>query len=157
MRKFFCLAIAIACSVLLNAQEYKVTGVYPTHWWVGMKNSKLQIMLRGANIAENTITVSYPGVQLQKVHKVDNKNYVFLDLNITPGAKPGTMQIRLRNPNGTGTVAYTLKPRKKGKGTEFAQGITAADFVYLIMPDRFSNGDPSNDRVPGMRDQSLKS
>ncbi|MGI8598696.1 MAG: glycoside hydrolase family 13 protein [Chitinophagaceae bacterium] len=155
MKKFFCLTIAIFTCVLVYAQEYKLTGVYPTHWWVGMKNTKLQIMLRGANIAENTITLSYPGVQLVKVQKVDNRNYVFLDLNITPGAKPGNLQIRLRNPNGTSTIPFTLKPRRKGKGTEYAQGISAADFVYLIMPDRFSNGDPSNDRVPGMRDQSL--
>ena len=50
---------------------------------------------------------------------------------------------------------YELKERSAGNGTAFAQGVTSKDFIYLIMPDRFSNGDTTNDRIPGMRDQSL--
>ncbi|MFN2458175.1 MAG: glycoside hydrolase family 13 protein [Chitinophagaceae bacterium] len=152
------ISIVIVFTCLLNfcfANKYKVDGVYPTHWWTGMKNPKLQLMLRGANIAENTFSLSYPGVQLTKMHKVQNRNYVFLDLAISPTAKPGIVNIRMKNPNGAGDIPFELKARRKGKGTQFANGVTGADFIYLIMPDRFSNGDVTNDRIPGMRDQSL--
>ncbi|HEY0065714.1 MAG TPA: glycoside hydrolase family 13 protein [Flavisolibacter sp.] len=134
------------------ADEYKLDAVYPTHWWAGMKDPKLQLILHGANIQENSFSLSYPGVKLVKVHKPENKNYVFIDLLISASAKPGTMKIVMKNPDGAGNIPYVLKPRRKGKGTAFAQGVTSSDFMYLIMPDRFSNGDPSNDRVPGMRD-----
>jgi glycosidase len=155
MKKLLVIFIFISTAYISFADEYKVDGVYPTHWWVGMKNPKVQVMLRGANINENTFSVSYPGVQLTKTHKVQNRNYVFLDLTISPNAKPGLMKIRMKNPNGVGDIPFELKPRRKGNGTQFANGVTGADFIYLIMPDRFSNGDPANDRIPGMRDQSL--
>lgn len=137
------------------ADEYKVDGVYPSNWWVGMKNPKLQLMVKGANIAENNFSINYPGVKLVKVNKVENRNYVFLDLQVTPAARPGTLQIRMSNPNGSGSIPFVLKPRRQGKGTSFAQGVTSADFMYLIMPDRFSNGDPSNDKIPGMKDPTF--
>ena len=135
------------------AEAYKLDGIYPTHWWAGMKNPKLQLMIRGANIAENTFSIRYPGVQLVKVHKVENRNYVFLDLLISAAAKPGTINISFRNEAGSGTIPFSLKPRRKGNGTAYAQGVTAADFVYLLMPDRFANGDPSNDAITDLLDK----
>jgi neopullulanase len=155
MKKSLHLIVALIFFCSAFANEYKVDGVYPTNWWVGMKNPKLQLMVRGANIAENTFTINYPGVKLVKVNKVENRNYVFLDLIIAPATKPGTVKIALKNPAGTGAINYQLMPRRKGKGTEFAQGVTSSDFMYLIMPDRFSNGDPSNDQVAGMKDKTF--
>lgn len=125
---------------------------YPANWWVGMENPKLQIMIHGKNEGNgNAYTINYPGVKLLKVNKVENTNYVFLDLLISPSARPGSFKIK----NNQTTIDFQLKKRRAGNGTTFAQGVTAKDFIYLIMPDRFSNGDTSNDQVPGMRDQSL--
>ncbi len=133
---------------------------YPTHWWVGMKWNKLQVMVHGDKIADNFPMIKMgptgvklaTGVNLVKINRVENPNYIFLDLVIAPTAKPGTFTIPfLRNM----TMQYELKARRPGKSKTFAQGVTSRDFIYLIMPDRFSNGDPSNDKVPGMRDQSL--
>lgn len=154
MRLFIVTAFLLVTLSAL-ADEYKVDGVYPTNWWVGMKNPRLQLMVKGANIAENNFSVYYPGVKLVKVNKVENRNYVFLDLQVTPAAQPGTLQIRMSNPNGSGNIPFVLKPRRQGKGTSYAQGVTSADFMYLIMPDRFSNGDPSNDKIPGMKDPTF--
>jgi glycosidase len=137
-----------------NANEIKLNGIYPTNWWVGMKNQKLQLMLHGSGIAENNFTISYPGVKLLKVNKVENKNYVFLDLQILPGAKPGLMKINYSG-NGKGSFEYEIRPRRKGNGTQYAQGVTASDFIYLIMPDRFSNGDEANDKIEHYTDKSL--
>lgn len=151
-QKLFSLVALLLVMQSALADEYKVDGVYPASWWVGMKNPKLQLILRGANINENNFSINYPGVKLVKVNKVENRNYVFLDLLITPAAKPGSLKISTSNSNGKGEIPFELKSRRKGNGTAFAQGVTSSDFMYLIMPDRFSNGDPSNDKIPGMKD-----
>ena len=148
---------SIVCSLLFSffafANEYKIDGIYPASWWVGLKNPKLQILLRGSNIQENRFSIAYPGVRLEKVNKPENRNYVFLDLVISATARPGIMQIILTNPAGTGKVDFPLKARRSGNGTAFATGVRQEDFVYLLLPDRFSNGDPSNDAYPDMLDR----
>ncbi|HEU5053125.1 MAG TPA: glycoside hydrolase family 13 protein [Hanamia sp.] len=129
---------------------------YPTNWWTGMKWHKVQIMIHGNNIGNaNAYTINYPGVKLDKAEKVENKNYVFLDIDITNAAKPGIIKINVKKSGSSFTIDFPLNKRREGNGTQFAQGITSKDLIYLIMPDRFSNGDTTNDRVRGMRDQSL--
>jgi glycosidase len=157
MRKLTFFLAAFLITVAATAQEY---AVYPSHWWTGMKNPSLQLMLRGNNIAQQFPQFKLPasgvrvaeGVQLKAVHRVSNPNYIFLDLQIAPNAKPGIKELKLPSGNA---VRYELKARSRENGKTRIRGVDATDFIYLIMPDRFSNGDPSNDRVPGMRDQSL--
>ncbi len=153
MKKTILLLLIVASCFKISAQEYSITGVYPTHWWVGMKNPKLQIMVHGPSVQENTFTTSYPGVKITKVHKPENRNYVFLDLNISSATKPGTVRILVKNPDGQQYINYQLKAREKGNGVTRIKGVTSKDFVYLIMADRFSNGDPSNDQFNDLRDQ----
>ncbi len=94
------------------------------------------------------------GVKLMKINRVENPNYIFVDISIDPNSQ--TWQIQNSHFYKTSILrVFELKPRRKGNGTAFAQGVTAKDFIYLILPDRFSNGDPSNDRIAGMRDQTL--
>jgi len=126
---------------------------YPSHWWAGMKDPSLQLMIHGSHIGDDSLVqVSWPGVQLRKVRRTENHNYLFLDLTISATAKPGMVPIRV----GHGAVLYyPLKTRRSGKGSQFAQGVRSEDLIYFLMPDRWSNGDPGNDRVPGLRDQSL--
>jgi neopullulanase len=130
---------------------------YPSHWWTGMKHTKLQVIIHGDAIgnAAGPVTISYPGVKLEKTHRVANSNYLFLDLNISPAAKPGNFIINISRGTSAVRVSYTLKPRSKENGKTRIKGISSEDLMYLIMPDRFANGDYSNDRIPGMRDQSL--
>jgi glycosidase len=126
---------------------------YPSNWWTGMKWNKVQVMLHGDAVGNATsFTISYPGVQLKKINKVENKNYVFLDVLITTTAKPGIVKITPSGLTDNSAVNFELKTRRSGS---FAQGVTSSDFIYLLMPDRFSNGDSTNDRIAGMRDQSL--
>ncbi len=141
----------IACTCA-TAQPRQI-NTYPTHWWAGMKNPVVQVMLHGDKIGKGNYTVSYPGVTLKKVQKAENPNYVFLDLAIASSAKPGIVKIKR---SGAGDISFEIKSRRAGKGSSFAQGVTSKDLMYLIMPDRFSNGDVSNDRVPGMKDQTLR-
>ena len=141
--------------LIISASAQQEMKVYPTHWWAGMKNHNLQLMIHGKNIAAASLSISYPGVQLKKINRVENKNYVFLDLVLLPTVKPGSFKIKMEKEGVTSSINYELKSRRKGNGTAFAQGISSQDLVYLIMPDRFSNGDYSNDKVPGMREQTL--
>lgn len=135
--------------------------VYPTHWWTGMKWNKVQLMIHRDRVGRENISLQpYPGVKLLKIHKPENENYVFLDLLIDRAAKPGNLIFRIDNLQSPEAVPYKtfefeLKSRRKGNGTAFAQGVNSSDLIYLLMPDRFSNGDTTNDRIPGMRDQTL--
>jgi glycosidase len=157
---------AIFCAACLCVMQVKVSfgqdlvpaepKVYPTNWWVGMKNPALQLMIHGRHIGDDTtVRLSYPGVQLIGVQRGENPNYLFLNMIISASAKPGIVAIRIGKPGAEKSISYRLSARRAGKGTKFAQGVNSSDFIYFLMPDRFSNGDPSNDRVAGMRDQSL--
>jgi glycosidase len=151
----FCFFFLFYIFSTLSAQNNSY-NCYPTNWWTGMKWNKVQIMIHGNDIANgDAYTINYPGVKLSKINKVENKNYVFLDLVISSSAKPGTLKIKVKEKQSSFDINFELKKRREGNGTTFAQGITSKDFIYLIMPDRFSNGDTTNDRIPGMRDQSL--
>lgn len=151
MKRLILLA-AVFYSLAAIASTYKVEGIYPTHWWVGMKNPNLQLMVRGANVRTVKFSISYPGVRLVKVTKSENNNYAFLDLVISAAAKPGKMKIHIVTEDGEGDVLYELKARSRENGKSRIMGVTSADLIYLIMPDRFANGDPSNDKLPGFKE-----
>jgi neopullulanase len=140
---------ALACFAQNNA-GYKC---YPASWWPGMKMNKIQLMIYGDAIGNaDTYSINYPGISINKITKAPNNNYVFIDISILPAAKPGLVKIIPKNFRATEYIPFELKPRRGNAGKAFAQGVTAADFVYLIMPDRFSNGDESNDKFADMND-----
>lgn len=124
--------------------------VYPSSWWVGMKNPHVQLMIHGNNIGRASYKLEYPGVRLDSSFKPINPNYLFLDLTISPDAKPGVIKINFNG--GQHILNFALDQPEPGKGTSYARGIQSADFIYLLMPDRFSNGDPNNDHYANMRD-----
>ncbi|HYE55439.1 MAG TPA: glycoside hydrolase family 13 protein [Chitinophagaceae bacterium] len=149
MKRICCLAgLLFSISVL----AYDIKGIYPTHWWAGMKNPNLQLMVHGTGVQPVTFTVTYPGVRLAKVTKSENNNYAFLDLVISPAAKPGRIKIRITGAGESKDVYYELKARSRDNGRSRIMGVTAADLIYLIMPDRFANGDTSNDRLTGFKE-----
>ncbi len=148
----------------LSAQnsDFSINRVNPSHWYVGMKNTKLQLLVYGKNIGDAKVNINYSGVQLLATNTVENPNYLFLDLNISPQTQPGTIHIVLNKtlyvPQGRKKklvakptdliINYELKTR-----TARPQLVTSADLIYLIMPDRFANGDPTNDKFADMADK----
>jgi len=142
------------CFESLQAQY---ATVYPTNWWAGMKHNKIQLLVKGNYTGFNreAVDINYPGIIVKEVHQLENGKYMAIDIVITASARPGAVKIAFSKGNKTNTVDWLLKPRRKGNGITYAQGVNSTDLVYLIMPDRFSNGDTTNDRIPGMRDQSL--
>ncbi len=154
MKKLFLITLTQLITTVLFAQIPALERIEPMFWWVGMNNSKLQLIVHGDKIAERTVVIDYPGVRLQKINKVENPNYLFLDLEIEPSAKAGKFPIVFsKNKAKNITYNYVLKERDKSGGR--IQGVNSSDLIYLIMPDRFSNGDKSNDIVKGMRETTL--
>lgn len=155
MKKHFVLALLLAVIGSWSFAQYAT--LYPTNWYTGMKWNKVQILVRGADesVKNNKVRIQYPGVTLTKVSTFENGKYLALDVTIAASARPGNVSIEFSDAAQSHTVNWPLKPRREGRGKTFAQGVTSADFIYFLMPDRFSNGDPGNDRIAGMRDQSL--
>jgi glycosidase len=122
-----------------------------------MKNKQVQLLIRNTkeNFTNASIKVNYPGVQIQKTHHFSNGHYLAVDLLIDPSTKPGEIPFLISLTGKTVKANWTLLQRRKGLGEKFAQGINSSDLVYFLMPDRFSNGDSSNDRIAGLKDQTL--
>ncbi|MEO6613133.1 MAG: glycoside hydrolase family 13 protein [Chitinophagaceae bacterium] len=159
MKKIFLTGqfLLLFSSCLLAQQGFTV---YPTHWWAGMKNPALQLMIHsGKDIAVDKLAFisSSKDVKVTRVTRAANRHYIFVDLTIAASAKPQTVKFSFGGNirSEWQSFDYQLKARSPGNGKTRIKGITSEDLIYLIMPDRFSNGDPSNDRIPGMRDQSL--
>ena len=154
---FFIAVLLVACIAFSQSPR-----LYPTNWFVGMKNQQLQLIIHDENVASKIPMYKLSaagmklaeGVTLKMIHRAESPNYVFLDLVIDRNAKPGMRTFRFGPPSAPYTIQYELKSKNKGNGSTRVKGISAKDFIYLMMPDRFANGDPSNDVIPGYRDQT---
>lgn len=130
-------------TVIAQKQPPVIQRIEPAFWWAGMKNRELQILLYGKGLAAASLTLRYEGVEITRIEKTENPNYQFLYLDIAPTANPGMIPITVQSGKKKQVIKYELKKRQK-PGEAF-QGFTPADVIYLIMPDRFANGDETND------------
>lgn len=123
--------------------------VEPPFWWTSMKNRSLQLLLHNGNvnIADYSVTVNYPGVTLAEVRKTANPHYLFLYLQLAADVKPGMIPMEFGLGKKTFKFAYELKDKPTRSPLPPPD---ASDAVYLLMPDRFANGDVTNDSIPGM-------
>ncbi|MFT6959067.1 MAG: glycosidase [Polaribacter sp.] len=118
--------------------------VEPINWYVGFKDSSLQLLVKEENIGNATPSISYAGVAIAKVNKASSKNYLFLDLIIDKATKAGTFDIVFTFDNGT-KKRHTYELKSREKSADDYIGFDSSDAIYLITPDRFSNADESND------------
>ena len=147
-----CLLLLLTSSAF--AQLPALERIEPANWWVGMKNNKLQLIVHGNQIANRNVIINYPGVTLLKTNKVENPNYLFLDVEISPATQPGIFPIRFER-KGDKAIISNYELRARNVKQVKAQGVTTKDLMYLIMPDRFANGDKTNDIVKGMTETTL--
>jgi glycosidase len=131
-----------------------ITKVEPPHWWIGLKNEKLQLLVKHPNIGSSTPSISYTGVDLVKVNKADSPNYLFLDLEILETAKAGKFNIVFKQ-EGDSELIQTYELKERRKPSEDYVGFDSSDAIFLITPDRFANGDPSNDIVEGLKQTTI--
>ncbi len=138
------------------AQKVSLERIDPPFWWAGMKNLNLQLMVYGENISSTKPTIVYDGVQLKDVIKVESPNYLFLDIIINKKANPGTFDIEFKQGKKTkATYSYELKTRDSNP--DLHNGFDNSDVIYLLLPDRFSNGNPDNDNMPNMLEKANRS
>lgn len=124
-----------------------IKKVAPSFWWASMNNPELQVLLYGEQISSADVSISSDDIVLQEVVKQDNPNYLLLYLN-TAEAAPQTFNICLKQGKKQTVIPYELKQRRADAAQ--IEGFNSSDVLYLIMPDRFANGDASNDVIPGM-------
>jgi len=151
MIKKYLSSVLLATAVLLTAastQAIDISRVEPANWWVGMKNTELQIMVYGPEIGKSTVAINYPGVKLKELAKTANPNYVFIYITIAKGTKPGKVPLLFTEGQQKFTYEYPLLARSDKSG---AAGFNASDVLYLITPDRFANGDTANDNLDDVK------
>lgn len=154
MKKFLFLALFLIFYTGLIAQV-TIDHVEPPNWWVGMKNNTVQLMIHGNNIGRTDPVVSMKGIKIKRSQKA-GADYLFLDLQISRDLKPCTIQLSFNDDRKPlATWNYELRARETGSAQR--KSFTAADNLYLVMPDRFANGDPSNDDMPGLKEKADRS
>lgn len=151
--RFFITALVITLALQVQAKKPRVERIDPPAWWTGMKNPDLQLMVYGKNIAETTPEITYNGIILKEVIRLENPNYLFINLNISPETKPGSFEIHFKDGKKVvDTYLYTVYQRRNDPLLH--QGFDASDVIYLLMPDRFANGNAENDDVKGMLEKA---
>jgi len=154
---FKTLTLVVLILLIVNpieaANKPGLKRIEPPCWWTGFKNPSLQLMVYGERISETKPEINYDGVELVASSAVENPNYLFLDLRLSPTVKPGKFEILFKQ-NGKTIVASTYELKAREKGSSQRVGFNTSDVMYLIMPDRFANGDPSNDSKPEMLEKS---
>jgi len=146
----FCLTLSFNSHAFLEQNEFQ--AVNPPHWWVGMPNSELQVLLYSEGISSGEVSVKQKGdaVILRKIEKLSNPNYIILTFDLANVVEAQSFKIKVKGKEYTYTYDYHLKNRSSHK-----RGLDQSDIIYLITPDRFANGDVENDRLEKFNQNSL--
>ena len=149
-RLIFSILLLIITSNALIAQ--KVERVEPLNWWVNMK-TPLQLMIYGDKIGDYTnVTVNSSDIKITKVHKAESNNYLFIDIKTDSSLRPGEYVFTLQNSKGK-KVKFDYSFLQRSNNSALREGFNSSDLIYLLMPDRFVNGDKSNDSVESCPDK----
>ncbi len=140
---------------LFSTAQIKVDRVEPPFWWIGMNDKHLQLLIYGDNISETDVITEKEDIQIKRIIEVENPNYLFLDLEIDEDADQGIYNIIFKQDTNIYKHKYLLKRRRHGSSER--KGFSSSDVIYLLMPDRFSNGDPANDDIHGMLEKADRS
>ncbi|HEX9658606.1 MAG TPA: alpha-amylase family glycosyl hydrolase, partial [Bacteroidota bacterium] len=140
------LFLILYISNLAYAQGPVVDRVEPPNWWVGMRQDTLQLMIEGRDLRDITVSSSSAGVSIVRV--VSSPKYAFVDILLEKNLDSGRIDLNLKNDRTSTAISYPIYRREKHTGRY--QGFSPADVIYLITPDRFANGDITNDSVVGM-------
>jgi glycosidase len=140
--------LLFSCSAL---SQPSITRLEPPFWWAGMKNNSLELMVYGPGIADLKPVIYDEKVKIRNVTTVGNRNYLFVLLEFSPDAEPGSFDILFRI-DGSTMVKYNYQLLEREQGSADRTGFNTSDVICLITPDRFANGNPDNDNMPGYSD-----
>lgn len=146
--KRVCIVISALLLAIQAVAAMNIEKIDPPFWYAGMDDNELQLMVYGKDIAHAKVGVSYPGVRISSTVKLESDNYLLVYLTLSDEVKPGNVKLTFEQGRRQITKEYELKARAMA-GSE-RKGFDASDALYLLMPDRFANGDTSNDQLQGM-------
>lgn len=146
MRKIFILLFIVSLNVF--SQTLQVTKIEPANWWTGMKLNKIQLMVYGKNLSHFNASFNTKNISVTSIHELENKDYGFVDIKISNSAKEGNYKLSFDQ--GGKKVAVDFPLLKRNNDKKIHRGFNREDVVYLIMPDRFSDGDSTNNKIAGM-------
>jgi len=130
-----------------------VRKVEPPNWWVGL-TQEVMVLLSGKNLLATHVQCNLPEVVVSRTQSTLNGHYLFVWLKFSPQLRSGTAVCRIATANGETAFEFPIAARKQILGRN--QGLSQDDVIYLIMPDRFADGDPTNDEpkeAPGSHDR----
>ena len=140
----FCLLV---CNHSITNAQVEVNKIEPPHWWINMNNDTLHLIIYGSELSNLEVSLNKKDVKILDIREVSSSTYLFLDLLISKDAEPEKFDITLKKKKKKLKIEYELKSRVKSKHQ--SMGLDQSDLIYLIMPDRFANGDESNDVIKG--------
>lgn len=149
MRKFQLFLVSLLIFTAMNSQNIK--RIEPPYWWTGMNFSQIQLMIYGENIAQYQPSVANENVILSGIIKTENSNYVFLNLDLSK-APAGSFKINF-SLKGAEKFSINYELKQRVENSKFRKGFDSSDLIYLLMPDRFANGNPDNDSNPKLIDK----
>lgn len=148
-RIIFSIVFFLVSGFLLVGQDFQIERVEPPFWWNGMKSKNLQLLVYGKNISLTQPEISQAGITISRITAAESPNYLFVDLVISETASPGFYQLNFKNANKK-VAEYNFELKSRQPGSAQREGFNQSDVMYLILPDRFANGDPDNDSHPEM-------
>ena len=146
----FCLTLPFYSRANLKQKDFQ--DVNPPHWWIGMPDSELHVLLHSKDIGSGEVSIKQKrdDIALSEVEKFENPNYLNLHFDLSKVQEPQTFTIKVKGKGYTFTYDYNLKNRRSHN-----RGLDQSDIIYLITPDRFANGDPANDRLDGFNQTTV--
>jgi hypothetical protein len=140
-RSIISIALVLVTSFCAFSQKSEIKRIDPQFWWHNLETRELQLMVYGLNTAKFDVKVKTPGVSLTNVQKLENPNYLLVYLNLEE-YHGNQLLLDFTADGKTKTITYALQTLQK-----LPHQMEASEFVYLVFPDRFSNGDPKNDVI----------
>ncbi len=150
MKTIFTITMMVVLSLQAIAQQAP-ERVEPAFWWADMVHSELQLLVYGEDISSTRVRIEHPGVKLKEVVSVESPNYLFLYLDLEQ-AQPGNFTIDFVSGRRV-AFSYNYELRERKENARFHKGFDTSDAIYLLMPDRFADGDNTLENLPGMLDE----
>src|SRR5262245_896060 len=138
---------ALAIPLCVRSQAPTIAKVEPPSWWANHSINPVRLLIRGTNLQGAIITANFGGITFSNVRVNTNGTYVFVSALLSPSLRSASYPLKLTTPKGT--IAFNFEVNQSLTPGKNFQGINTDDVIYLIMIDRFANGDPKNDQPAG--------
>jgi glycosidase len=152
MKKYSFIVLLYFTNLMVQAQH--IERVEPPNWWVGMKHHKLELLIYGKGISNYTPSINHSAVSLVKTVKTENDNYLFITIDVSK-AEAGIFSIDFSENGEKDNFSYNYELKERIPNSDERIGFNSSDAIYLITPDRFANGDKSNNNVIGLKEQGI--